>query len=387
VRRAIAIGVVAAAIGCGGDLGGTGGASSAAGGASASAGGGASSAGGASGGGASSSGGGPASGGSSPAGGAGGATSSGGAPCALVPSGPVVATADGQVIEGLHVVSKAGPAITIAGHAHVVVRNVWIEHEGGPGVSVSSSDDVVIESVAIDHTGAPPSGPNPSADAVSVACEGSARLAITGARLTRGSSGVYLLGCADAALRSLEGHDVRGPFPRGQLVQWDKSDGGLLEDFSIENPAATAWPEDCVNVYQSHGVTIRRGLVDGDTSPSGVGVIFDGGDADGTVEDVDAVRMGNGCFSDYAGADGVVFRRVRCRDNVCGDQGRGAPSSNGLMFCGHPGYSNIRLEQASWFHACNPGNVLWPAESFAVKELAELDFASRAPIRVPLCWE
>jgi hypothetical protein len=206
-------------------------------------------------------------------------------------------------------------------------------------------------------------------------------------RLTRGSSGIYLLQCPEAMMSFVEGHDFRGPFPRGQLAQFDKSDGAVLEDFSVVNPQDTSWPEDNVNVYQSVDVEIRRGLIDGNNSPSGVGVIFDGDLALGVVEDVDAIRMGNGCFSDYAGSDGVVFRRTRCRENICRDQGRGLPLSNALMWAGNPDFMQIRIEDSAYFEACNPGNLVWPQESFAVIELDEQDFALREAIAVELCWE
>jgi hypothetical protein len=169
-------------------------------------------------------------------------------------------------------------------------------------------------------------------------------------------------------------------------VQWDKSNDGVLEDFSVVNPPGS-WPEDNVNVYQSTGLQIRRGLVDGNNSPSGVGVIFDGGNSTGVVEDVDAVRMGNGCFSDYAGAAAVVFRRTRCRENICTDQGRGTPLSNALMWSGNPDITGIRLEASTYFAACNPGNIFWPEESFAVAEVTEADFSLRPPLDLAFCWE
>lgn len=313
---------------------------------------------------------------------------SGGPPaCELMPSGPIVVNADDQLIENLHIVSTRGAAITIDGHPGVTIRNVWIEHAGGPGISIGAgSDDLHIENVAVEHTGAPAQGENPSDGLVNIECYGSARPTITNARLVRGSSGVYLVECPDATLSMLEGHDFRGPFPRGQLVQFDKSSGGVLEDFSVENPQETSWPEDNVNVYQSVDVEIRRGLVDGNNSPSGVGVIFDGDMALGVVEDVDAIRMGNGCFSDYAGSDGVVFRRTRCRENICEDQGRGLPLSNALMWAGHPGYTQIRIEDSQYFESCN-GNLVWPEETFAVIELEEVDFELRGAVAVELCWE
>jgi hypothetical protein len=307
--------------------------------------------------------------------------------CVLAESGPIVVTEDDQVIENLHIVSTRGPAITVEGHPGVTIRNVWIEHAGGPGIAIGAgSDDVHIENVAIEHTGAPAQGENPSDGLNNIECYGSARPTITNARLVRGSSGAYLVECPDATLSFLEGHDFRGPFPRGQLVQFDKSSGAVLEDFSVVNPQDTSWPEDNVNVYQSVDVEIRRGMIDGNNSPSGVGVIFDGDLALGVVEDVDAIRMGNGCFSDYAGSDGVVFRRTRCRENICEDQGRGPPLSNALMWAGHPGYTMIRLEDSHWFASCN-GNLVWPDESFAVIELDELDFTMRDPVDVQLCWE
>lgn len=312
--------------------------------------------------------------------------STGAPPCALQESGPITVTADGQVIEGLHVVSTDGPAIVVDGFANVVIRDVWIEHAGGPGIELAGADDIVIERVAIEHTGAPASGENPSDELINLFCYDSARMHVTDVRMVRGSTGAYVLECPDAILSGIEGHDFRGPFPRGQLAQFDKSDGAVLEDFSVINPPAS-WPEDNVNIYQSVDVTIRRGLVDGNNSPSGVGVIFDGDLALGLVEDVDAIRMGNGCFSDYAGSDGVVFRRTRCRENICEDQGRGAPLSNALMWSGNPDFTMIRIEDSQWFAACNPDNIVWPDESFAVVELDEQDFAPREPITVALCWE
>ncbi|MBX7080213.1 MAG: right-handed parallel beta-helix repeat-containing protein [Nannocystaceae bacterium] len=317
-----------------------------------------------------------------------GGSESGGAPsCRLTPSDPIVVDSDEQVIENLHIVASDGPGIVVAGHTGVTIRNVWIEHAGGPGIAIGSgADDLVIDGVAIDHTGAPRSGPNPSDGLVNIDCYDAAGLTIANVRLTRGSSGIYLVECPQARMSFVEGHDFRGPFPRGQLAQFNNSDGAVLEDFSVVNPQASSWPEDNVNVYQSVDVEIRRGLVDGNNSPSGVGVIFDGDLALGLVEDVDAVRMGNGCFSDYAGSDGVVFRRTRCRENICEDQGRGVPLSNALMWAGHPGYTQIRVEDSRYFAACND-NLIWPVESFAVVELDAEDFALREPIAVELCWE
>lgn len=306
--------------------------------------------------------------------------------CTLTPSGPVTAQADGQVIELLAIVTTSGPGIEVNGFKGVTIRNVSIQHGDGPGIDFSNADDLVIDNVSVEHTGAPASGPNSSSDLNDINGYASARVQIKNARLTRGSSGVYLVNSPTSHLSFIEGHDFRGPFPRGQLVQWDKSNDGILEDFSVVN-TSDSWTEDNVNVYKSTGLQIRRGLVDGNNSPSGVGVIFDGDTSTGVVEDVDAVHMGNGCFSNYAGADGNVFRRTRCRDNICTDQGRGLPSSNALMWSGNPALSAVRIEQSTYFAACNPGNIVWPASSFAIADVTKADFTPRSPLALSFCWE
>jgi hypothetical protein len=325
-------------------------------------------------------------GGSAGSGGSAGTTPDAGTDCTLAASGAIRVERDNQVVELLRIESTSGPAIQVDGHTGVVIRNVAIRHAGGPGIEFSNADDLRIENVSIEYTAAPATGQNPSSDLNNISGYSSARPTIINVRLTRGSSGIYLVESPDSKLTFIEGHDFRGPFPRGQLVQWDKSSNGSLEEFSVINPA-TSWPEDNVNIYQSTNVNVRRGFIDGNNSPSGVGVIFDGGPSTGLVEDVDAVHMGNGCFSDYDGGEGIIFRRTRCRDNICGSQGRGAPSSNALMWCGHPDRTTLRIEQSTYFAACNPGNVVWPRESFAQIELTEGDFTPRSPISVDLCWE
>lgn len=310
----------------------------------------------------------------------------GGGPCVLTDSPPVKASQDGQIIENLRIMATDQPAIIVEGFENVTVRNVAILHEGAVGIRFASAKGLVVEDVTIEALGVPPSGPGKNSAWVNLSIINSPGARVERARLTRGASGVYLQNSPGSVLRWLEGYDFRGPFPRGQLVQWNGSDDGLLEDFSVIS-TVDSWPEDNVNAYKSKNITVRRGLVDGNNSPSGVGVIFDGDTSEGLVEDVDAVRMGNGCFSAYAGADGSVFHRVRCRENICTDQGRGPPASKGLMFCGRPGLSELLLLEAEYFDACAPNNLVWPSSSFAKIELAEKDFSPRPAIVNTFCWE
>jgi hypothetical protein len=307
------------------------------------------------------------------------------AACQLATTGPVRVEEEGAVLENLRIDASGEPAIIIAAD-RVTVRNVHVTHRGAAGISIEGAADVVLENVVVEHAAAPATGPHETSDQINIEVFDSPRLRVDGARLARGSSGIYILESPRSDLRRIQGEDFRGPFPRGQLVQWDKSSNSVLDGFSVVN-TADSWPEDNVNVYQSAAMQIRNGFIDGNNSPSGVGVIFDGGElSTGTVEDVDAVHMGNGCFSAYDGGDQVLFRRTRCRDNICEDQGRGPPLSNALMWSGREGTTTLRVLDSTYYASCN-GNVLWPDEAFAVIELVEADFKPRAPLDLRFCWE
>ena len=125
------------------------------------------------------------------------------------------------------------------------------------------------------NVAAPAAGPHDHENQNNITIEFSNRPVVYHAKLTRGSSGIYVLHSPDSHLSFIEGYDFRGPFPRGQLAQWDTSPNGVLEDFSVVMPQDTSWAEDNVNVYKSGNLLIRRGLIDGNNSPSGIGVIFE----------------------------------------------------------------------------------------------------------------
>jgi len=153
---------------------------------------------------------------------------------------------------------------------------------------------------------------------------------------------------------------------------------------------ASSWPEDNVSVYRSSNVSVRRGLISGNNSSSGVGVMFelsDGTSSGGLAEDVDTVDMGNGSFSGYPARD-VIFQRTRARDNHCsGQAGRDPPASNALVWAGSPDSTNLSILDSHYFNLCNPGNTVWDQSVFTKIEVAAQDFVPRAPIREKFCWE
>jgi hypothetical protein len=126
-------------------------------------------------------------------------------------------------------------------------------------------------------------------------------------------------------------------------------------------------PEDNVSVYQSPNVHISQGLIDGNNSTSGVGVMFEGGSQGGAVNHVDAVHMADGAFSSYS--PNVSFDYTRSFDNINTDQGRGAPASNALIW--NVSNSGVSIDHSTYTHPANPGNIVWDDSKAVVANVAE----------------
>lgn len=308
----------------------------------------------------------------------------------LAQSGSISTSRNGQVIQNLLITStsRTNHGITV-NHDDVVIRNVKVLHAGGHGILLSGADRTRIENADIRYTSAPSAGAN-RGEHNNIQCQSSADVVVARVRLRNGSSGIYTIACPRVRVSFVEGYNFRGPFPRGQVVQFNTSNNATLEDFYTKNDINVSWTEDNVNSWRSSNTKIRRGLIDGNNSPSGVGVIFEHGSFanGGLVENVDAVRMSNGCFS-AADAHNITFRNVRCQRNLCGNVGgRGASSSNSLMFHSYQNTlsDNIRYYAANYNYSCN-GNVAWDQRAMTIKEIAKRSYTQRAPIILAFPWE
>ena len=162
------------------------------------------------------------------------------------------ATANGQIIENVDVRAPPGAAgISVSGFKDVTIRNVNVtfgmttaaqirilcdicirkNHSNefpdyifvGPtsrGIEFNDADNLSIINASLElHGAANASGPLPTAAAVAITGSDSAWVRINRVRARGSSSGVYLIQSANAQLSFIEGHNMRGPFPRGQCVQ------------------------------------------------------------------------------------------------------------------------------------------------------------------------
>lgn len=312
----------------------------------------------------------------------------------LQESGAIIVTANNQRIENLYIKSANQHGIEINNFTGVVITNCIIEYTGAyMGIKFANADNLTIKNTFIKYTNAPNSGPLPDATRNCIEGIQSQNLVITNVKVEDGSTGILLNQCDDSVLKYIEGINMRGPYPRGQLVQYDKCIGGLLENFSVINDRDIAWTEDNISIYKSAGQQIKKGLIIGNNSPTGVGILFEDQNTEGArggygglVEDVDFLEMGNGVVSSVEGSKNVTFKGIRAKQIICGDlgQNRGKSTSNSLIFAAFGTTESTggnKIIDCIVFNSCNPTNIVWPEHNFELIDYRDdIDFEPRKPI-------
>jgi hypothetical protein len=279
----------------------------------------------------------------------------------------IKSTRDGQIIENLDIWVDNGDAILVT-HDNVIIRNVRVHHKNGDGIHIQDASNVQILNSEIINAD-PPRGlaTETSESIINIEVLRSPGLKVQNVTVRDGASGIHLWQSPDAQISHVDGYNFHGPFPRGQLVQFNNSGNSSLTDFYVYNDRYNSHPEDNVSVYASPNVRIANGVIDGNNSVSGVGVMFEAGSTGGRVTNVDAIHMGNGAFSSYA--NNVVFEDTRSFDSIYADQGRGWSSSNGLQWNISAG--GISILNSTYTDLGNPKNIVWDRSKGVTVQLRE----------------
>jgi nitrous oxidase accessory protein NosD len=171
---------------------------------------------------------------------------------------------------------KAEPLV-IDGKADLTISGLDIANPKGNGITIRNSKRIRIENCKIGQC---------NGEAVNIyACDG---VTVSGNRFEAVSTGVYALESRRIEVIRNRCLDVRGPFPRGQLAQFDKVTGGgnrINQNVAL-NVLGKSSPEDVINIYKSSGTpddpiqVIGNKIRGGGPSDSGGGIMTgDGGGA------------------------------------------------------------------------------------------------------------
>lgn len=343
-------------------------------------------------------------------------------PCQLQQIEPqVIGPTDTRTsLENVKIIADGKPAISITGKSGFRIRNCEIWHRNASGIRFEGVNGLTIENCRIGYLTPPAFDPARLLDSLLLPALGfsnvvgvnSTNVQLVNLQVSNGSNGIFLSGVKDARLRYIEAHDPRGGLiegggsGNGHCVQFSNSENNVLEDFSCECNPASSRCGDNLSVLQSRNITIRRGMVQGNNSAKGVGVMFehsfDKGQG-GLVEDVDTIDMINGAFAAFP-ARWVTWRRVRAKNNICTAVGA-APASNArFLFVGShvengnqgdmpiEKYGNLQscnlfLLDARYETTCGAEPPVWNQAAFRSLELRKEAFTARAPLRLIFCWD
>lgn len=336
---------------------------------------------------------------------------------ALTNSGPVASSHDGEVIQNLNITATDAPGVHVT-HKNVLVYNCVIRHgvtaanKESQGVLAESATNIEIAKCDIAQRADSLNGRNsksPSTDNVFLdACGGDAahpsprgvsRPTVHDVRLSRGSRLIKATQCPQGVLfYNLEGHNVRGLDEAtasdygGNFVQIDNCPGSLIRDASYEdadiaagNTTGQSWTEDLVSVYHSNNVGVERVVAQRCNSPSGDNFIAEAS-KNCTFTDCDAVEYSNGAFGFTDGGTGKLLNCRAKNGSLSGFEGRGAPSSDGLMIAVTGTGAQATITNFKYWSPANPGNLLWEGSKAPNADIvaSPSEFTARAPVRVDL---
>lgn len=334
----------------------------------------------------------------------------------LEKSGNIHVTKDNIIIENLSIDSPDHEvcAIYIKDRKNVVIQNVNISHAGG-WICIFNSENIKINTVKLvskiqqawphckpwlnpqeckyNHRNKKPENLYPVNTHNNIWIEGSNWVSLDTIYVEKWETGVYTYLSPNVSVHNLHCKDIRGPYWRGQCVQFVRSNGAKLTNFYSQQFLTTSSGHDNIAAYESDYVYIANGLVDGNYSINGIGVIADAGSDNMTIKNVDAIHMWGAGINAWSGNERIpknfTADHIRVKDGHCSGSWYGAEkdhSSGWLAFAAQPEAENVKITNSIYWNHCRDQAVY--VKNAVQKDIKEEQFTLKTPpIDIVFPWE
>ena len=265
----------------------------------------------------------------------------------LTKVGPQKATYNNQVFDHLQILTTTNvPAIDVGNFDGVKITNCWIDHYG-KGIYGDGCNDLQIDHCVINCNSAPTAGPgidlssDNSTDNILV--YSGTNVHITNVECHDGSHNIAV---GNGNVNGFIIQNVNCYNPRGKasfggnaivVGQLSGVVNGTISDFYCYLNPTIGWSEDMFSIGSGITITIRRGCVDGNNSPTGDGIMIEGGASNIVVDSVDILNQGNGVAAVYSNAV-AAYKNIRIRGEKTGSYNvggniRNVPNGVCLLAC------------------------------------------------------
>lgn len=257
----------------------------------------------------------------------------------LSPSyGGIIINRNNQIVQNTRITVNGGTACVFnSGFSGVKYLNSICHHSwptdaggstnaNGRGYEGFSNDNLLIKNVKFFKDFAPAVGAGTNENNVHIYVEGGTGVTVDNVYGIDGSSGAIFRTLTNATLQGSRFDNMRGPFPKGQAVQFSDVTNPIVQDFFFWQNNDVAWSEDTINIGgTSSGGAVRRGLIVGVNSPTGSGVQLENSGTPVPVTTVDILNWNSGAVGTEANGSGIglgtTFTTVRARDNTLYSRG------------------------------------------------------------------
>lgn len=237
-------------------------------------------------------------------------------------SGTITLSSNGQVVSNKIIFADTN-GIVGTGLSDIVIEDCLIYHNRARGsveargIKLTNCVRPIIRRCEIINAGAPDRGPLTSVSQANIYVESGSDLQVTSVTTRRGSTGIQMAGLNGSTITNHENHDARGPYPRGQAIQWNTCTGThTATNVSDESIPGTSWNEDNFNIYRTPNVTINGVYIPMQSDGlSGRGFVIEGEPSIGCrIENAELRYTFNGAGGGFQAGLGNVYSNIKVED-------------------------------------------------------------------------